>query len=245
MKHVYLLIAACLCVVSSLLAQRIENVRAEVTADGERVVITYDIAAASENQRFKVSIYGSHNNFATPLSMITGDAGTGREITGGTGKRVEWSAKSELKEFKGDVTFEVRADIVPAAGLYFQNPVAGGSFRRGKSIDITWAGGAPGESLRIDLMKGGTVISQVASIQNNQRYTWVVPSSSSKGKNYQLRITSGSGVATSGNFGIKSKVPLGLKLLPVVAVGGVAALLLSGGGDKGPSNLPEPPSPEN
>lgn len=227
---------------TSAFAQRVENIKAEVLGDGEKVIITYDITGASEGQKFKVTLYSSHNNFAAPLSLVTGDVGRDRELPAGLGKRIEWSAKSELKEFVGDVTFEVRAELV--ATFFIDSPTVGSKFKKGKTLDITWKGGSQGESMRLDLMKGNTVVTQIASVQNNQRFSWVIPKSMEKGNDYQVRLTGDSGSAVSGNFGIKSKTPLMLKILPVVAVGGIAYLVL-GGKDKKESDLPKPPEPTN
>jgi hypothetical protein len=207
-----------LLVSTSLAAQRIENIKAEVFGEGEKVVITYDITGAAQGQKFKVSVYGSHNNFTAPLTLVTGDVGRDREISGGPNKRVEWSAKSELKDFSGDVTFEVRAEV-SAAAFFIQQPTLGGKLKRGKTADITWQGGTPGENVRLDLLKDGTVIAQIASTQNSQRYSWPVPKSLDKGKGYQVRLSGESGTVSSGNFSVKSKTPFIVKVLPFIAVG--------------------------
>jgi len=221
-----------------LAAQRIENIKAEVFGEGEKVVITYDIAGAAQGQKFKVTVYGSHNNFAAPLTLVSGDVGRDREIPGGANKRVEWSAKSELKDFVGDVTFEVRAEMV-AAAFVIQQPVMGSKFKKGKVADIVWQGGVPGENVRLDLLKGGSVVSQIASLQNSARYSWAVPKSVAKGSDYQVRLSGESGTTTSGTFTVKPKSKFAIIALPIIAVGVVAAILLNGGGGGG--DLPPPP----
>lgn len=221
-----------------LTAQRIENVRAEVFGEGEKVVITYDINGAALGQKFRVTVYGSHNNFAAPLTLVSGDVGRDRELTGGPNKRVEWSAKSELKDFSGDVTFEVRAEVV-AAAFSIQSPAPGGKVKRGKTAEIVWQGGNPGENVRLDLLKGGSVISQIASTQNSQRYSWPIPKSTGKGSDYQVRVSGESGAVTSGNFSIKSKTPFIVKALPFLAAGVVVYLLLAP--PPPPGELPTPP----
>jgi hypothetical protein len=96
-----------------VVGQRLENIRAEAISDGERVAVTFDITGGQEGQKFKVSLYGSHNNYSAPLQQVSGDVG---EITGGRNKRMEWNAKGELGDYNGTVTFEVRADgIAPAS----------------------------------------------------------------------------------------------------------------------------------
>lgn len=226
-----------------LSAQRIENVKAEVYGEGEKVVITYDINGASQGQKFKVQVYGSHNNYAAPLTLVSGDVGRDRELAGGAGKRVEWSAKSELKDFTGDVTFEVRAEIV-AATFIVLNPGSGSKFKRGKAAEITWQGGTAGENVRLDLLKSGSVISQIASTQNAQKYSWIVPKTVAKGGDYQVRLSGESGTVMSGTFAVKSKTPLIVKVLPVVAVGVALVFILKPKPDKN-KELPVPPDPSD
>lgn len=228
---------------ANLFGQKVENIKAEVLGDGEKVVITYDITGALEGQRFKVTLYGSHNNFAAPLSLVSGDVGRDRELSGGPSKRIEWSAKSELKEYSGDITFEVRAEIV--ASLFISSPSLGAKFKKGKVLDITWQGGTPGESMRLDLLKGGAVITQIASVQNSQKFSWAVPKSVAKGGDYQVRLTAESGTAMSGNFGIKPKTSFGLIMLPVLAVGGGVAYLVTRDKPEKEKDLPLPPEPTN
>lgn len=108
-----LLLASLLFVSFQLVGQRLENIHAEPTANGERVAITFDITGAQEGQRFRVSVYGSHNNYSAPLQQLSGDVG---EILGGRNKRIEWNAKGELGDYTGTVTFEIRADgIAPVS----------------------------------------------------------------------------------------------------------------------------------
>jgi hypothetical protein len=225
---------------TSLAAQRVENIKAEVFGEGEKAVITYDINGAAVGQKFKVTVYGSHNNFAAPLTLVTGDVGRDREISGGANKRIEWSAKSELKDFIGDVTFEVRAEVV-AASFIFQRPSLGSKVKRGKTADIIWQGGVPGENVRLDLLKDGTVINQIASTQNSLRYSWPVPKSMDKGKGYQIRLSGESGTVVSGTFGIKSKTPFIVKALPFLLIVGGGAAWWFTKPPPPPEELPEPP----
>jgi hypothetical protein len=223
-----------------LAAQRIENIKAEVFGEGEKVVVTYDINGAASGQKFKIALYGSHNNYSTPLTLVSGDVG--REVQGGPNKRIEWSAKSELRDFSGDVTFEVRGEIL-AAPFAFQSPAGGGKLKRGKTAQLAWTGGAPGENVRLDLLKGGTVVSQVASTQNSQKYSWTVPKSTAKGGDYQIRLSGESGSVASGSFAVKSKTPGIVKVLPFLVVGGVVAWLVTkDDGGSGSSELPNPPT---
>ena len=225
-------------------AQRIENIRAEVIGDGEKVVITYDINGASSGQKFKITLYSSHNNYRSPLSLVAGDVGLDKEIAGGPGKRIEWSAKAELKDFKGDITFEISAEPIgpPPSPLVVESPTTGKKLKKGKTMDVVWRGGTPGENVRIELIRGGNIVSQITNGTSNQRYSWTIPKDLEKATDYQVRLTGTSGSATSGTFAIKKKTSFLVFALPVAVAGGAAALLAGGGGgdDK---NLPEPPEP--
>src|SRR5882762_1847745 len=99
-----LFIAIFACAFLGLKAQKVENVRA--AASGEQIIITYDLTGVKSDQRFKVNLYSSHNNFASPVQQVTGDVGD--NIAAGKDKRIAWNAKSELSNFKGNLSFEVR-----------------------------------------------------------------------------------------------------------------------------------------
>jgi hypothetical protein len=231
-----------------LVAQRIDNVKAATV--GEKVVITYDINDAAEGQKFKVKLYASHDNFNNPLAQVSGDVGSNSDLFPGIGKRIEWNAKSELKEFDGDITFEVRADVISTA-VRFVGPALGAKVKRGKTINIEWKGIGSSQVVKLELMKGGYPITQIGETSNRSNYTWTVPKAAAKGKDYQIKLTTNSTTITSDVFTVKSRTPLIVKVLPVLVVGGVAAAVLSGGGEGGgpgtepqTNELPEPPDPE-
>src|SRR5687768_13742711 len=167
MRYLYLLLLVSLLFHSYLYAQRIDNVQALVA--GDKVIVSYDISGAIEGQKFTVSLYASHDGYSSPLNRISGDAGLHNELLAGYGKRIEWEAKSELKEFDGDITFEIRAQVI-AAPLKVIGPTIGASHRRGKSMDIQWKGGRPGELLKLELLKGGSMVTNIGEISNNSSY---------------------------------------------------------------------------
>jgi len=218
----------------AVLAQKVENIKAAV--EGEKIIITYDIIEALTGDRYDVQIYASHNNFSAPLQRVRGDVGN--KLLPGTTKRIEWDAKAELRNFKGELTFEIRADVVGI--LILKEPVT--NIKRGKSLSLAWRGGAKNQDVKVELLKAGTVQSTLATVGNNGSYQWMVPKKQKTGKDYQLRLASGKEVVTSETFSIKSKIPLVVKLLPLVAVGAVIGL--SGGSGSGSSSsakLPIPP----
>ena len=206
----------------TLAAQKIENVKA--TINGDDIIITYDLSG-KEGQEFKINLYVSNNNFSKPLIKASGDIGS--KITPGKDKRVVWNAKNELPEYKGDLIIEVRGE-------------AGGSIKRGKLMNISWTGGTPGETVELSLFKGGEVKEKISEQSNNGVYSWQVPKKTKSGS-YQLKLTgNSSGFAMSTNFKIKPRTPFIVKLLPFLAVGAVAYVVL--GGEKA-KDLPAPPEP--
>jgi hypothetical protein len=227
-------------------AQRIDNVKAAVA--GDKVVITYDINDAADGQKFKVRLYGSHDNFNNPLAQVSGDVGGSSELFPGLGKRIEWNAKSELKEFDGDITFEVRADVISM--VRFVGPSLGTKVKRGKNVDISWKGIGSSQVVKLELLKGGYTISGIGETSNRSTYSWTIPKSAIKGKDYQIKLTTSNTTITSDVFTVKSRTPFIVKVLPFLVAGGVAAVLLAPGDEGGeniePQNndLPEPPSPQ-
>lgn len=219
-----------------LSAQRLENIRAEAVSGGDRVIITYDISGAA-GKKYKVSVYSSHNNYSTPLSMVSGDV---NEVTAGNGKRIEWNARGEMVEYSGDIVFELRADPV-AAPLTVDTP---SGVKKGKVTTITFNGAPSGQNVRLDLIKSGVVVNQIGNTTDPGRYVWTVPADVAKGSDYQVRITTGSQTATSGSFGIKSKTSKWVYIVPGVVVAGVVVFLVTQKKDKGPEDLPMPPDPE-
>lgn len=227
-----------------LSAQRLQNIRAEAVNGGERVLITYDITGASQGQKFRVTVYSSHNNYSTPLSQVSGDV---NEVTAGNGKRIEWNAKGEMVEYSGDITFELRADPIapPVAPLSVKTP---SGVKKGKTATISYEGVAPGENVKLELVKSGLVVNQIGNTSDPGRYVWAVPSDVEKGSDYQVRITAGSRTANSGSFSVKKKTSPLVYIIPGVVVVGVVVFLVTrsdpdegGGGSK---DLPEPPDPK-
>jgi len=221
-------------------AQRLENIRAESINGGEKVVITYDINGGNSDTKYNVKVYGSHNNFSTSLTAITGDV---NNVSPGTNRRIEWNAKSEISDFAGDITFELRADaIVTAANVNTPSGV-----KKGKTTNISWSGGSPGDNIKLELVKSGVVVQQIANTTSTgNKFTWSVPSDTEKGSDYQVRLTSPGGISTSNPFAVKSKLKAWVIIVPAAVVAGVVVFLVtkkSGGGGKD-NNLPIPPDPE-
>lgn len=169
-----------------LIAQSVEDIRAEVS--GDIVIITYDLKGDVIGQKFDVEIYARHNNYSSPLQLVSGNVG--KNIDPGFNRRVEWRAKEELKNFSGTIDFEVRATLVfsPIAFLY---PSKGASVKKGKNLEIRWKGGLPTERFNIEIYKGTLRVQEFPNQSNDtKKVNWLVPKKADSGSDYEIRITS-------------------------------------------------------
>jgi hypothetical protein len=215
--------------------QKIENLKASTA--GEKIVITYDIISQYPADKFDVDLYASSNNYSAPLQKLTGDVGKGLQV--GNGRRIEWDAKAELGNYKGEILFEIRAEVI--AGLSVTNEFK--SAKRGKSVQLDWRGGRKNQDVKIELLKSGVSQGTVTTTSNSGSYQWFIPAKEKVGADYQLRLANGTESVTTSHFSIKHKVPTLLKVIPLVAV--AAIVVASGGGSKSTSTegtpLPLPP----
>lgn len=205
-KLVFLLFLAPL----TAFSQRLESTKAE--AVGEKIIITYDLTGGEPGDNYTVSLFASHNNFASPLAKVVGDIGSG--VKEGKGKRVEWESKAELGKYKGPLTFEIEVKVIAALTLKTELTSA----KRGKTLPLRWRGGDQNQNIKIELLKGGVVESTVGTLTNKGVYEWKVPSKQKPGKDYSLRLVNGKESISSEAFAIKPQFPIWAKVLPVAAV---------------------------
>ena len=231
--------------------QRVSNVKASL--DGSNVKISFDLEGVSPSDLFEVKLFSSEDNFSEPLKMVTG--GVGKGVKPGNGIEITWNAQDELQNFKGDITFEVRASVM--GGYYtVTNPTSSSKFKKGKLMPINWQGGDPGEKVKIELMSLNQTAATISENVGNQgSYIWTIPKNIKPARSYQIRISNTSDVDSQGlskMFAIKGKTPVAFILIPVAIGAGVAAYIFTkpgsgpesnpggGGGDK---VLPTPPNP--
>jgi hypothetical protein len=221
-------------------AQKITNVRAK--ADSSLVTIFYDLEGTAEGQLYRVGLYGSHNNYKTPLIFISGDAGP--SLAPGTNRKIQWQAK-ELTSYEGEIVFEVRAILVFSPLKLNTFPV---NFRRGKIYAINWQGGLPTEKVKLELYRDSLKVSDIVSFPNGGKYDWFIPTDTKPGKNYRLRVqseekTDNFYVGTP--FAIHRKIPLGLKIIPLALIaGGAGYLIAAPKPEKTDNTLPDPALPK-
>lgn len=204
----------------------------KVELAGEKIIVHYDLEDSNPGNEYQINLYASQNNFATALTKVRGDVGS--EIKAGPNKKIEWSIREELGPFKGKLSLEIRGKMfVPVAKI--NNISEGDKFKRGKNHTLTWK---PGNNnpVNIELLKNGQAVSSQLNQPNNGSYSFLIPTHTSVGKDYSIRITDtkdGENVTVSQPFTVTRKVPLLLKVVPIVAVAGAAAVLAGGGGGGG------------
>lgn len=198
--------------------------------DGERVTVAYDLKSKKAGERFRVLVYGSHDNYSQQL-VVTGDAG--EQVTPGDGKQIVWEAKRDLPpNFNADV--QIKLKVIPAyevSALQFQ-PLALTSYKKGRSISITWTGGNPADKLMLELYQDHQRHQIIeGNFDNKGNYNWRIPKNL-KGKNYSFRLVNlvnPAQQAESNTFKIKSKTPAAAIIAPVLVLGAGAAFLVLGG----------------
>jgi hypothetical protein len=226
-------------------AQTVENIVLEF--DGNQMSISYDLTYASADQKFNIALYSSHNNYQKPITLVTGAVGD--NILPGLRKTVTWDLKNELPAtFNDEIDIKVKATMM--ATNYSFNAMAK-AFKRGTNLQLTWEGGLPDDRIKIDLMKDGMYQQTITQTNNTKGHSWNIPKHFDKGAGYTLRLSNiadSKQKAISSTFAIKSRIPLLLKIAPVVLVA-VLVGVLSGGGGSEPgtgselSELPGPISP--
>jgi hypothetical protein len=214
---------------------------------GEKIIVHYDLDDSNPNNEYKLDLFSSRDNFTTPLTKVKGDVGS--EVKPGLDRKIEWSIREEYGPYKGKISLEIRGKVyVPFVKLQNFNP--GSGYKRGSSHNIGWK---PGNSnpINIELFKGGQRISGEMNQPNNGSHTLYIPSSAKPGNDYRLKISdtrNPEDVLYTDNFKVKPKVPLVVKVLPILAVGGAVAFLGGGGGESGgsttsgDSTIPDPPA---
>lgn len=131
----------------------------------------------------------------------------------------------------------------------FINPSKSSSFKRGKSYQIIWRGNGNTKPVKLELMKDGNVIDALNARTTSRSYEWMVPVNLDLGDDYQMKISNinnNENFLLSTPFTIKRKIPLLVKIVPLVGVAAVTGYLLFSPSEEGPKDeiLPGPPSPK-
>ena len=100
-------------------------------------------------------------------------------------------------------------------------------------LDVQWQSETGGQVI-LTLEKDGQAITTTAPIPNNGSYRWQLDPKLDKGKGYRLVFTNVANKAKtvkSELFTVQPKMGAGLKILPFIVIGGVAAILFFGAQD--------------
>lgn len=207
----------------------------KVEIDGDKIIVHYDLEDPNAANEYQIGLYASQNNFATALTKVQGDVGP--MVKPGPGKKIEWNIVEELGPYAGKLALEIRGRMyVPVAR--FNNLETGDSFRRGKTHLITWRPGN-NNAVNIELLKGDQPVRSQLNQSNDGSFSFYIPPHTAVGKDYSLRITDTrdpDNVTRSQTFAVRRKIPLVVKALPILVVGGVVAVLMGdrdGGGEGG------------
>jgi hypothetical protein len=207
----------------------------KVELAGEKIIVHYDLEDGNPNNEYKLDLFSSVDNFVAPLTKVKGDVGD--EVKPGIDHKIEWNVREELGGYKGRLSLEIRGKVyIPFVKL--QNFDTERSYKRGKSYTIAWKPGST-NPINIELYKGGQRISGEMNQPNNGAHTFYVPSQAKKGSDYRLKITDTKNtddILYTDEFQIKPKVPLVVKVLPVLAIGAAVVVFGGGGGGSGDSN---------
>lgn len=218
---------------ATVYAQNVAVKRVELA--GEKIIVHYDLEDNNPNNDYQIFLYSSQNNFSTALTHVKGDVGN--EVKAGPNRKIEWSIREELGPYRGKLSLELRGKVyLPFVKL--QNFDVSKKYKRGKTYPIYWKSGSQ-NPIHIELYKGSERVTGELNHPNNGSYSLSLPSKAQSGKDYRLKITDSRNseeVIYSGYFKVTPKVPMLLKVAPILAVGGAAAVVLQGGG-----NGPEPP----
>ena len=234
-------------------SQEFKNIIAEF--DGEKMTITYDLVHDNPDDKFRITVFSSHDDYAAPLMNVSNDVGN--NITPGTGKRITWYLKNELPwNFNDNIQFKLVAEFMTPpkkpvvkeiVQVEFTYPKAGVKVKTGKNVRIQWEGGDPDGNYRLELMEGGDKKLDIKTLSNKYQYIWSVPDDYDKGKAYSFRLTNTQATddaAESPTFQIKGKSKAALIAVPVTVIGaGVIYLICCTGGEDG--ELPEPYGPDD
>jgi len=221
----------------------------KVELKGDKVIVHYNLENSNPSSNFLLNLYASNDNFSTPLAKVTGDVGS--EVKPGANKKIEWNIRQEYGNFKGKLSLEVRGKVyTPFVKLQNFNTAA--SYKRGKTHELLWSPGNT-DPINVELYKGNQRIQGSMNQSNNGAYSLSIPSDAKTGSDYRLKISNAKNndeIIYSPNFKVTPKVPLLLKVLPVLVVGGAVAALSGGskggdnnGGGGGGGEIPTPTLP--
>ncbi len=216
-------------------AQKLSIKKMELVSD--MLIVHYEIDDSNFNNEYTVSLYSSTDNFSAPVTKVNGDVG--QEVKPGE-RQVRWAIREEYGDYKGPLSVELRANVyIPFVRL--KTFVASRGYSRGKGYPVEWR---PGNTnpIHIELFKEAQRMQGELNHPNNGSYTINFASRLKPGKGYRLKMTDSKhpdDFVYTEKFKVRRKVPLFIKVLPVMAGGYFAYQLVGGSGNE--NSLPPAP----
>jgi len=211
----------------------------ELTA--ESIVLHYDLVDTIKSRTYSITVYSSHDNFLAPLLKVKGDVGL--EVRPGANRKITWNSREELGPgFQGGVELEVRGRIyIPF--VKFDGFQAEQVIRRGKPKTMTWSGGTRQNILNFSIYnKEDQFIDVIPNVANSGSYEMTLPTSIKPGKGYYFLVSDSKNkdqVMRTPPFEVRRKIPLGLKVVPVLLIGTAVVVLMP---SDGATNIEGPPA---
>lgn len=176
-----------------------------------KVHVRYKLIDDKSDRSYQMQLYGSMDNFISPLREVNGDIGV--DIYPGESKEIIWDPFAEFgADFHAEIALEIRGRVyVPFVKLDDFNYK---SLKRGKTYDLTWTGGSSSNILNIELYKGKNKVALFSNIANVGEYKLTLPKNTKPGKGYKLRISDQKNkddVVFSSEFKVVRKIPLAVQ----------------------------------
>ncbi len=165
-------------------AQQISYLQAITT--GDFVTIYYDLDSTLSGQLLHVDLFSSHDQYQQPLQYVRGDVGD--HIKPGKMKKIEWGAKKELNQYRGELTFEVRARLTfSPITIVFPHHLA--NLQSDQIDTLVWKGGLADDSLQLNLLWENHKAVPIAVVPNTGHYEWNIPKKMRERRDYRLEIS--------------------------------------------------------
>jgi len=219
------------------IAQQIENLTFRL--ERTEIIINYDLLGDTDKTYF-ITAFASHNNFTNALQFVTGDVG--EDVVPGNNKTITMDAVRELGNYRGNLQVRLRARYIPL--VVFENI---DKVRRGKSHEIKWGSNTSQDNIRFELYRGNERVRNLGPVPNIGNWNWAVPRKQKPGKGFRIKAISLNKSTFTADFRISPKIPLIIKILPILGgVGGFFIIMeqLKDDGPTPPTPIPLPKLPD-
>lgn len=218
-------------------AQRIEN--ASVQQVDHDFLIVFDlIPKNSIQERYEVILTADDGVIVQTLQLTDG---TLQDVRPGNGLQFRISGRDSFKDFRGEVSFGIEAKMIYSP-IRFITPDNNARFDKGKEVHVTWEGGIDGDEYAVELYQDYSKLSILATDIQDSTFSWNIPKDTKPGRKYKLRVVSNNHLnqsAITPEFTIKQKIPIVIKLVPLLAIGGWVYMINKN--DNGGNGFPNPP----